>query len=77
MGPTDVRRSDPGGGLLLLNLLLVVGRDTVGLLQTLLRKTEPMSLLPDLDGRLEVLLAMLALPGLMTVRRVLGRHGHS
>ena len=77
MVPTDVRRSAPGGGLLLLNLLLVVGRGTIGPLQILLRKTEPMPLLPDMDGRLEVLLAMLALPELMTGGRVLGRLGHS
>ena len=74
MGPTDGRRSDPGGGLLLLYLLLVVGRDTIVLLQTRLEKSEPMSLLPELDGRLEVLLAMLDLPGLMIVLRILGRH---
>ena len=73
MGPTDGRRSDPGGGLLLLYLLLVVGRDTIVLLQTRLEKSEPMSLLLELDGRLEVLLAMLDLPGLMIVLRILGR----
>ena len=77
IGPTDVRRSDPGGGLLLLDLLLVVGRGTIALLQTRLKKTEPMSLLPELDGRLEVFLAMLDLPELMIVRRVLGRHDRS
>ena len=76
MGPTDVRRRELGGGLLLLDLLLVVGRDTIALLQVLLKKTEPMSLLPDLDGRLEVLLAVPGLPGRMIVRHVLGRPDH-
>ena len=75
MGPTDARRSVPGGGLLLLFLLLVVGRSTIGLPRILLRKTEPMLLLPELDMRLEVHLAILALLRLMTVRRILGRHG--
>ena len=76
MGPTDARRSVPGGGLLLF-LLPVVGRGTIGLPRILLRKTKPMPLLPDLDMRLEVHLAMLALLELMTVLLVLGRPGHS
>ena len=77
MGPTDARRSIPGEGLLLLFLLPVVGRGTNGLPRILLRKTEPMPLLPDLDVRLEVHLAMLALLELMTVLRILAHHGHS
>ena len=75
MGPTDARRRVTGGGLLLLCLLLVVGRGTIGLPRVLLRKTETMLLLPELDMRLEVHLAILALLELMTVRHVLGRHG--
>ena len=67
MGPTDARRSVPGGGLLLLFLLLVVGRGTIGLPRVLLRKTEPMLLLPELDVRLEVHLVILDLLELMTV----------
>ena len=74
-GPTDDRRSVTGGGLLLLCLPLVVGRGTIGLPRYLLRKTEPMLLLPELDVRLEVHLAILALLELMTVLHVLGRHG--
>ena len=76
MGQTDARRSVTGGGLLLLCLLLVVGRGTIGLPRVLLRKTEPMLLLPELDVRLEVHLAIPALLELMTVCHVLGRHGH-
>ena len=67
MGPTDARRSVPGEGLLLLFLLPVIGRGTIGFPRILLRMTEPMPLLPDLDVRLGVHLAMLALLVLMTV----------
>ena len=45
-GPTDELRSDPGGGLLLLNALLVVGGDAIALPQIRLRKTELTSLSP-------------------------------
>ena len=48
-GPTDGPRSDPEGGLLLLNALLVVRGDAIALPQIRLRKTEPTSLLPYLD----------------------------
>ena len=75
MGPTDGRRSVTGGGLLLLCLLLVVGRGTIGLPRVLLRKTEPMHLLPELDVRLGVHLSILALLEHMAVRRFLGRRG--
>ena len=76
MGPTDVQRREPGGGLLLLDLLLVVGGGTIALLRIRLKKTELMPLLPDLGGRLEVLLAVLDLLGRMIVRHVLGRPDH-
>ena len=49
-GQTDELRSDPGGGLLLLNAILVVGGDAITLPQIRLRKTELTSLLPDLGG---------------------------
>ena len=74
-GPTDGLRSDPGGGLLLLNALLVVGGDAIALPHIRLRKTEPTSLLPDLDVRMEVRI-LVGLPGIMTARLVLGRRGH-
>ena len=75
MGPTDDRRSVTGGGVLLLCLLLVVGRGTIGLPRVLLRKTEPMLLLPELDVRLGLHLAILTLLEHMTVRHILGCHG--
>ena len=75
-GPTDGRRREPGGGLLLLDLLLVVGGDTIALLQIRLEMTEPMSLLPDLGGRLEVLLVVPVLLKHMIVLHVLGRPDH-
>ena len=74
-GPTDELRSDPGGGLLLLNALLVVGGDAIALPRIRLRKTEPTFLLPDLDVRMEVRV-LVGLPGIMTARLVLGRRGH-
>ena len=73
-GPTDELRSDSGGGLLLLNTLLVVGGDAIALPQIRLRKTEPTSLLPDLGVRMEVRM-LVGLPGIMTACLVLGRHG--
>ena len=75
MGPTDELRSDPGGGLLLLNALLVVGGDAIALPRIRLRKTEPTFHLPDLDVRMEVRV-LVGLPGIMTARLVLGRRGH-
>ena len=47
--------------------------DTIALLQIRLRKTELMSLLPDLDLRMEVRLVVPALLGRMIDRLVLGR----
>ena len=73
-GPTDEPRSDPGGGLLLLNALLVVGGGAITLPQIRLRKTEPTSLLPGLDVRMEVRV-LVVLPGILTTRLVLGRRG--
>ena len=71
-----MQRREPGGGLLLLDLLLVVGGGTITLLRIRLKKTELMPLLPDLGGRLEVLLAVLDLLGRMIVRHVLVRPDH-
>ena len=75
-GPTDELRSDPGGGLLLLNALLVVGGDAIALPQIRLRKTELKSLLPDLGVRMEVRMLGVGLPGIMIARLVLGRRDH-
>ena len=72
-GPTGEPIREPGGGLLLLDVLLIVGGDTIALLQIRLKKTEPMSLLPDLDVRMEVRLVVPALLGSMIDRLVLGR----
>ena len=69
-GLTDEPRSGPGGGLLLLNALLVVGGGAITLPQIRLRKTEPTSLLPGLDVRV-----LVVLPGILTARLVLARHG--
>ena len=74
-GPTGERRREPGGGLLL-DVLLIVGGDAIALLQIRLRKTELMSLLPDLDVRMEVRLLVPALLGLMIDRLDLGRLDH-
>ena len=71
-----MQRREPGGGLLLLDLLLVVGGGTIALLRIRLKKTELMPFLPDLGGRMEVLLAVLDLLGRMIVRHVLGRPDH-
>ena len=68
-GPTGELRREPGGGLLLLDILLVVGGGTIALLQVRLMKTELMSLLPDMGVRLVVP----ALLGRMINRLVLGR----
>ena len=70
-GPTDVLKSDPGGGPLLLNALLVGGGDAIALPQIRLRKTELMSLLPDLGVRMEVCMLGVGLPGIMIARLVL------
>ena len=75
-GPTDVLRREPGGGLLLLDVLLVVGGDTIALLLIRRRKTELMSLLPEVDVRMEVRLVVPALLGRMIGRLVLGRRNH-
>ena len=75
-GLTDELRSDPGGGLLLLNALLVVGGDAIALPQIRLRKTELTSLLPDLGVRMEVRMLVVGLPGIMIARLVLGRRDH-
>ena len=75
-GPTDEPRSAPGGGLLLLDALLVVGGDAIALPQIRLRKTELTSLLPDLGVRMEVRMLVVGVPGIMIARLVLGRCGH-
>ena len=75
-GPTGELRREPGGGLLLLDLLLVVGGGTIALLRIRLMKTELMPLLPDLDMRMEVRLVVPALLGRMIGRLVLGRLDH-
>ena len=62
-GPTDVPRSDPEGGLLLLNALRVVGGDAIALPQIRLRKVELTPLLPELGVRMEVRV-LVALPGI-------------
>ena len=73
-GPTDVLRSAPEGGLLLLNALLVVGGSAIALPQIRLRMTELTLLLPDPGMRMEVRV-LVALPGILTARLVLGRRG--
>ena len=73
-GPADEPRSGPGGGLLLLNALLVVGGGAIALPQIRLRKTDPTSLLPGLDVRMEVRV-LVVLPGILTARLVLGCRG--
>ena len=72
-GLTGELRREPGGGLLLLDVLLIVGGGTIALLQIRLRKTELMSLLPDLDVSMEVRLVVPALLGRMIDRLVQGR----
>ena len=75
-GPTGEPRSKPGGGLLLLDVLLVVGGDAIALPQIRLRMTELTSLLPDLGVRMEVRLLVKVLLGLVIDRLVLGRLDH-
>ena len=75
-GPTDELKSAPGGGLLLLDALLVVGGDAIALPQIRLKKTELTSLLPDLGVRMEVHLLVKDLLGIMIARLVLGRRDH-
>ena len=75
-GPTGEPRREPGGGLLLLDVLLVVGGDAIALLQIRLKMTELTSLLPDLGVRMEVRLLVKVLLGSMIDRLVLGRHDH-
>ena len=53
-GPTSVLRSAPGGGLLLLDALLAVGRGAIALPRIRLRLGERPLLLLDLDVRMEV-----------------------
>ena len=67
-------RSDPEGGLLLLNALRVVGGGAIALPQIHLRKTELTPLLLDPGVRMEVRV-LVALPGILTARLVLGRRG--
>ena len=73
-GPTDVLRSAPEGGLLLLNALRVVGGGAIALPQIRLRMTELTLLLPD-PGMLMGVHVLVALPGILTARLVLGRRG--
>ena len=60
MGPVERRRSVLGVVLLSLVVLLATGRGPIVLLRILPKMTEPRLLLPCLDVRLEVLLAILA-----------------
>ena len=61
MGPTGGRRSVRGVGLLPLVLLLAVGRGPIGQILSLQKMPEPRLLLPELDMRLEVFLAIFTL----------------
>ena len=66
-GPTGVRRSAPGEGLLLLNALLAVGRSAIALPRSRLRMSE-LPLLPlELGVRMEVRV-LVDPPGIMAVR---------
>ena len=72
---TDRRaKSAPGEGLLLLTALRVVGGGAVALPQIRLRMTELTLLLPVPGMLLEVRI-LVALPGILTTRLVLGRRG--
>ena len=72
---TDRRaKSAPEEGLLLLTALRVVGGGAVALPQIRLRVTELTLLLPVPGMRLEVRI-LVALPGILTARLVLGRRG--
>ena len=66
-GLTDVLRSAPGGGLLLLNDLRVVGRSAIALPRIRLRMSELTLLLLETDMRMEVRV-LVGPPGIMTVR---------
>ena len=66
-GPTGVLRSDPGGGLLLLNALRVVGRSAIALPRIHLRMSELPLLLLEPDVRMEVRVLVVP-PGIMAVR---------
>ena len=80
MGPVERRRSVLGVVLLPLVLLLAAGRSPIGLLRCLPKMTEPRLLLPELDVRLDVVLAILTPPRRVTTRLVLvlraGRRSH-
>ena len=69
-GPTDEPRSAPGGGLLLLDALLVVGRSAIALPRIRLRMIELTLLLLKPGVRMEVRV-LVALPGSLTVRGLL------
>ena len=79
IGPTERRRSVRVVGLLPLALLLAVGSGPIGRPPSLRRMPEPWLLLPELDVRLEVLLAIFAPLRRVTARFVLdlqvGRRG--
>ena len=64
-------RNDLGNAPLPLVALLVAGRSPIGLLRVLLKKIEPSLLLPPLDVRMEVHLAIHAPVQLVTARPVL------
>ena len=72
MGPAERRRSVRGVGLLHLVLLLAAGRGPIGRHSSLRRIPEPRPLLPELDVRLELLLAIFASLRRVTARLVLG-----
>ena len=74
MGPTDVALSAPEEGLLLLTAFRVVGGGAVALPQIRLWMTELTLLLPVPGLRLKVRI-LVALPGILTARLVLGRRG--
>ena len=69
-GPTGVPRSDPEGGLLLLNALHVVGGSAIVLPQIRLWKIELTLLLLDPGMRMEVRV-LVVLPGILTARGLL------
>ena len=74
LGPTDVLLSAPEEGLLLLTALRVVVGGAVALPQIRLRMAELTLLLPVPGMRLKVRI-LVALPGILTARLVLGRRG--
>ena len=73
-GADSRARERSRGGLLLLAALRVVGGGAVALPQIRLRLTDLTLLLPDPGMRLEVRV-LVALPGILTARLVLGRRG--